>query len=156
MVAIVAILLVPIAIPMMPAVFAADIMTVNPTVMIGPMARHPNHFIFTTPVTRAMAVIRPVAYFDSEFLRRHCGRENDARGRYCGEQKFFRNHISDSDATCRVRPLGNQNSPKRQLSNDLGSPRLTGNINGFGLGGSPTTAGRSMSFRAGSGNADAT
>ena len=90
-------LIVPVAVPMVPAVFAADIMSVDPMMMVfGPMARDPNHFVVPLPITGAVVVIGPVTDFDSEFLCRNGGRQNDARDRYRGEQKFFRNHASDS------------------------------------------------------------
>jgi hypothetical protein len=74
------------ALPIVPAVFAPNVMTVDPMLtVLGPVARDPNHFIVAFPVTWAMAVIRPVANFDPDFLRRKGGRENNARGRYRGE-----------------------------------------------------------------------
>jgi len=69
------------------AVFAADVMTVDPVVaVIGPMARDPNHLPIARPVAGAMAVIGPVAYFDAEALCRNGSRENDAGDRERGEQ----------------------------------------------------------------------
>lgn len=95
------------------AMFAADVMAVNPLLaVIGPMARNPNHFPIARPIASAMAVIGPVAYFDAEALRRDGSRENDARGRDRGEQKFFRNHMSDSRESGTMRPFWTTNSCK--------------------------------------------
>jgi hypothetical protein len=70
------------AFPIMPAVLATDVMTVDPLLAVmGPMTRDPSHFPVARPIASAMAVIGPVAYFDAEALRRNRGRENDARGR---------------------------------------------------------------------------
>ena len=70
------------AFPIMPAVLAPDVMTVNPLpAVIRPMTWNPGHLPIAGPVASAMAVIGPVAYFDAEALRRNRGRENDARGR---------------------------------------------------------------------------
>jgi hypothetical protein len=75
------------AVKIMAAMLPTDVMTVNPLlVVMGPMARDPNHFIVARPIAGAMAVIGPVPNLDAEALRRNCGRENDARGRERGEQ----------------------------------------------------------------------
>ena len=80
------IIVVVVTFPIVPAVFATDVMTVDPMMMVfGPMARNPNHFIVAFPVTGAMSVIWPISDFDPDFLRWNGGGENDARGRYCGE-----------------------------------------------------------------------
>jgi hypothetical protein len=53
-----------------------DVVTVNPfTVVVGPMTAHPDHFILTTIVARAVAVIRPVANLKAKALRPHGGRK---------------------------------------------------------------------------------
>ena len=76
------------------AMFAADVMAVNPSlVVVGPMAGDPNHFPVARPIASAMAVIGPVPDFNAEALCRNRGRENDAGGRERSEQKFFRNHM---------------------------------------------------------------
>jgi hypothetical protein len=61
---------------MIPAMFSADVVAVNPLmVVVGPMAGDPNHFIFPTVVVWAMAVIRPVAYLNAKALRSRGGRK---------------------------------------------------------------------------------
>jgi hypothetical protein len=71
----------------MPAVLATDVMTVDPLLAVmRPMTWNPSHFPIARPIARAMAVIRPVAYFDAEALRRDGSRKNDAGGRDRGEQ----------------------------------------------------------------------
>jgi type III secretory pathway component EscT len=68
--------LVMVAVPVMPAMFSADVMAVNPClVVVGPMAADPNHFIFACPIASAMAVIRPVAYLNAKALRSRGGRK---------------------------------------------------------------------------------
>lgn len=68
------------AIVVMPAMFATIVMTVDPMVaVLGPMARHPDHFPFTVPVTRTMAVIWPVTDFDAKPCRLRGGPESEAR-----------------------------------------------------------------------------
>jgi len=63
-----------------PAMFAATVMTVDPMVsVLGPMAGLPNHFVIVFPVTRAMAVIGPVTDFDPKALRLEGGPESKAR-----------------------------------------------------------------------------
>ena len=65
----------------MMTMFTLAIMAVNPVMtMLGPMARHPDHFPFTLPITRPVAVIRPVTDLDVDSrvsLKR--GPENEAR-----------------------------------------------------------------------------
>jgi hypothetical protein len=65
----------------MRAVFATAIMAVDPMMtVLGPMARHPDHFIVALPVTRAMRVVWVVTDFDVKSrLSRECGPENEAR-----------------------------------------------------------------------------
>lgn len=65
----------------MRAVFATAIMAVDPVMtVLGPMARHPDHFVIAFPVTRAMRVEWPVTDFDVKSrLSRECGPENEAR-----------------------------------------------------------------------------
>ena len=64
-----------VAVPM-PAMFPADVMAVDPyAVVAGPMAGHPNHFIFATPIAWAVAVVRSVAYLNAEALRSRGGRK---------------------------------------------------------------------------------
>ena len=85
-VAIIAGIIAVVTLPIVPAVFATDVMTVDPMMMVlGPMARNPNHFIVAMPVTGAVTVIWPISEFDPDFLCWNRGRENDARGRYGGE-----------------------------------------------------------------------
>jgi len=72
--------------PIVPPVFAADIMTVDPVVMVlGPMAGHPDHFIFPLPIAGTMVIIGPISNFDPEFLCRKSGWENDARS-HCRDE----------------------------------------------------------------------
>ena len=53
------------AVEVLPAVFPADVLAVNPMM---PEARHvardPNHFIVAVPIARAMAIEWPVANLD--------------------------------------------------------------------------------------------
>jgi hypothetical protein len=67
-------------ITIMMAMFAPDIMAVNPMMtVLRPMARHPHHFPFATPVARAMAVIGTVTEFDSKSLRLNGTPESETR-----------------------------------------------------------------------------
>jgi hypothetical protein len=79
---------------MMVAMFAAAIMAVNPVMtVLGPMARHPDHFVVTLPVTRSMAVIWTVTDFDVKSrVSPKRGPESEAR-RDGREQQCFVNHI---------------------------------------------------------------
>ena len=68
------------AFEVMPAVFAADVMAVDPNLMVvRPMAGHPDHLVFAGPVTRAMAVEWPVTEFNSNSLRLDGAPESEAR-----------------------------------------------------------------------------
>jgi len=68
-------------------VFAADVVAVDPMmVMISPMAGHPDHFVFATPVARAMGVIWLVTDFDADPCRLDGGPESETRGADRGEQ----------------------------------------------------------------------
>ena len=59
---------------MVPTMFAANVMSVDPMmVVLRPMAWNPDHFIFTLPVTRAMTVVGPVAEFDVNSRRCRTG-----------------------------------------------------------------------------------
>lgn len=75
------------ALVVMPAMFATLVMSVNPMVaVVGPMARHPDHFPFPAPVTWTMAVVWPVTDFDAYPCRLRGGPESEA-DRDCGEQQ---------------------------------------------------------------------
>jgi hypothetical protein len=79
------------------AVNASVVMAVDPMMaMLRPMAGHPDHFPFSVPVTRAMAVIWPVTDFDAQSLRLEGAPESEAR-RDRHEQQYFLNHINESD-----------------------------------------------------------
>jgi hypothetical protein len=85
------------AIPVVTAVFAADVMAVNPPLsQERAMAGDPNHFVVTLPVTGAMAVVGSVADVDFKSIRPHGCRENDTRGEERDEKEFCLNHTSDS------------------------------------------------------------
>src|SRR5205085_10102760 len=67
-------------IPMI-AMLAPAVVTVDPVMtVLRPVAGHPDHFVFTFPVTRTMAVVWPVTEFDAKPLRLHGGPESEARG----------------------------------------------------------------------------
>lgn len=67
--------LIMVAVPM-PAVFPADVMAVNPCpVVVCPMAGDPNHLIIARPITRAVAVIRPVTDLNAKALSSRGGRK---------------------------------------------------------------------------------
>src|SRR5213592_3985997 len=69
--------------PIVPAMFATDVMTVDPTMtVLGPVAWDPDHFIVAFPVAGAMSVIWPIPDFNPESLRRKGSGENNAAGRY--------------------------------------------------------------------------
>lgn len=73
--------------------FAADVVAVNPMMMIlRPMAGHPDHLIITGPIAGAMGVVRPVADFDADPCRLGSGPESKARGADRGEQQCFHIH----------------------------------------------------------------
>jgi hypothetical protein len=75
------------------AVLAADVMTMDPMVaVLGPMPRGPSHFPIVVPVTGAVAVIRPITDFDSDFLRLDGRRKNKAHRDHRDEQECFLNH----------------------------------------------------------------
>jgi hypothetical protein len=50
------------------------------------MAGHPDHFVFATPVARAMGVIWLVTDFDADPCRLDGGPESETRGADRGEQ----------------------------------------------------------------------
>ena len=94
-VAIIAVIIVVVAtFPIVPPVFATDVMTVDPTMTPRPMAGHPDHFPVTIPVVRPMAVIWPVADFDAKPCRLNGGPESEARNANRHEQQCFLNHKS--------------------------------------------------------------
>jgi hypothetical protein len=78
--------------PIMPAMFATNVMTVNPMTPF-PVAGDPNHFIVPIPITGAVAVVRPVAYLNAKALRWRNGRKKNTGRNGRDEKKFFRNHI---------------------------------------------------------------
>ena len=59
--------------PVVPAVFPADVLAVNPMIPLA-VARDPDHFIVVVPIARAMAVKWPVADLDCDALRSNSGR----------------------------------------------------------------------------------
>jgi hypothetical protein len=68
------------AIIVMMPMFAAAVMTVDPMMaMLRPMTGHPYHFVVTAPVTRAVAVVRPITNFDANPCRLSDGPESEAR-----------------------------------------------------------------------------
>jgi hypothetical protein len=61
---------------MIPAMFSADVVAVNPLmVVVGPMPLHPNHFIVARPIACAVAVIRPVTDLNAKALGSRGGRK---------------------------------------------------------------------------------
>jgi hypothetical protein len=90
----------PIVVMMVPAMFASPVMTMDPMVaMLGPMARDPDHFVFTLPVTWAMAVVWLVAEFDvNSRVCRERGPESEARHDKRNKHYCFLNHINHSCA----------------------------------------------------------
>jgi hypothetical protein len=85
-----------IVVPMVVAMFASPVMPVDPMVtVVRPMAWDPDHFVVALPITRAMAVVRPVTEFDAK--SRLCGKggpESEARHDQRNEQYCFLNHIN--------------------------------------------------------------
>ena len=81
---------------MVMAVFASAIIAVDPMMMVfRPMAWNPDHFPFTFPVARTMAVIWPVAELDTKSrLCSEGGPESEARHDQRNEQSCFLNHIN--------------------------------------------------------------
>ena len=81
---------------MVAAMLPTDIMAVDPMMtVVGPMARHPDHFPFAVPVTRPMAVIWPVTDFDAKSrLSLENGPESKTRYDERNEQSCFLNHIN--------------------------------------------------------------
>jgi hypothetical protein len=58
---------------------AAAVVAMDPMVTVGrPMAGDPDHLIVPLPITRTMAVIRPVSDFDAKPCRLHSGPESEA------------------------------------------------------------------------------
>ena len=79
---------------MMVPMFSTHVMTMDPMMaVLRPMAGHPNHFVFAVPVTRTVAVVRPVTDFDANPCRFNSGPESEAR-RDRHEQQYFLNHIN--------------------------------------------------------------
>jgi hypothetical protein len=64
---------------------ATGISSVDPPVVLVPMARDPDHFPIVIPVVVAMGVVWPIPYLDSDFFRANGGRENDARRGQTGQ-----------------------------------------------------------------------
>jgi hypothetical protein len=58
---------------MVVTMFAAAVMAVDPVMAVRPMAWNPDHFIFTLPIARAMAVVWLVAKFDVNSRRCRTG-----------------------------------------------------------------------------------
>ena len=59
---------------MMVTMLAAAVMAVDPMMtVVRPMAWNPDHFVFPLPITRAMAVVWPVAEFDMNSRRSRPG-----------------------------------------------------------------------------------
>ena len=59
---------------MVMTMFAATVMAVDPMMtVVRPMAWNPDHFIFTLPIARAMAVVWLVAEFDVNSRRCRTG-----------------------------------------------------------------------------------
>ena len=50
--------------PVVPTLFAANVLAVDPMPVARHVARDPNHFIVVVPIARAMVVERPVANLD--------------------------------------------------------------------------------------------
>ena len=90
--AVVASIIIVVAIPIVPAMFSADIVAVNPTMPTRHVARDPNHFIVVRPIARAMVVEWPVANLDFETIRSNSGRNKNTRRNKGDEQKFVFNH----------------------------------------------------------------
>jgi hypothetical protein len=88
------------AIAVMMPMFTAAIMAVDPMMaVLRPMARNPDHFVFTSPVARTVTVVWPITNFDSESLRLNGAPESEAgSGNGCKQQSFIY-HKSDSDGT---------------------------------------------------------
>ena len=86
----------PIVVTMVVAMLTLPVMTVDPMMtVVGPMARHPDHFIFALPVTRPMAVVWPVTDFDAKSrLSLENGPESKTRYDQRNEQSCFLNHIN--------------------------------------------------------------
>ena len=65
---------------MMVPMFSTHVMAVDPMMtVLRPMAGHPNHFVLALPVTRTVAVVRPVTDFDADPCRFYSGPESEAR-----------------------------------------------------------------------------
>lgn len=79
-------------VPVVPAVFPADVMAVNPTMSVRYVAGHPNHFVVARPIPRAMIVKWPVANLDFDALRSNSGRQKDAGRNDSDEKKFVFDH----------------------------------------------------------------
>lgn len=84
-------------VPIVAAMFSADIMAVNPMVpKAGHVAGYPDHFVFTTPIARAMIIKWAVANFDLDAIGSNSCRDQNARRQNGQEQKFvFRHAVTD-------------------------------------------------------------
>jgi hypothetical protein len=87
------------AVPFVPPVFAADVLTVNPMVSeMRHVAGDPDHFIVAVPIALAMVIERPVADLDFNAVRSNSGRNKNARHQNRSEQKFVFNHPATDHA----------------------------------------------------------
>lgn len=75
-----------------PAVFATIVMTMDPPMVLGPMALDPNHFVAAVPITRAMAIEWLVTNLDLNPVRSAGGRYKDARRKNREKQKSISSH----------------------------------------------------------------
>jgi hypothetical protein len=62
-----------------PTVFGPRVVTVDPMMFVSHVARNPDHFIISGPITWAMAVVRSIADFDLDGARPQSSRRKEAR-----------------------------------------------------------------------------
>jgi len=81
------------SVPIVAAMFSADIVAVNPVVPeAGHMAGNPNHFVLTSPIARPMVIEGPVTDFDVDAVSANRGWSQNAHGHNGYEQKFVFGH----------------------------------------------------------------
>lgn len=91
-------MLVMVAIPIVPTVFFADVVAVNPMMPGAHVSGDPNHLIVTVPIAWPMIVVGPIADLNFNIFGSNRRRYKNARHHNGGEQKFAFDHPSTDHA----------------------------------------------------------
>jgi hypothetical protein len=88
------------AIRVVPSMFAADVMSMDPVTVPGAVAGYPDHLVIAVPIAGTMAVVGPVTDLYTEFIGPESGRQNNTRSHQGDEKESILLHNSDSCGTC--------------------------------------------------------